>query len=324
MRSDGRPIAVVVGASADDPPPGVAAVEDVLHLRYASGAESLRSALAGAQAMFVWRAPPGQIRDVWDAAGDVRWIQTASAGVDALLFPELIESDVDVTNARGVFDQGIAEWAVGAMLAFTSGLQRSIVDQHDRRWRQGRSTERLAGTHLVVAGPGPIGRGAGTRAQDLGMTVTLVGRSERVDPTFGSIVGSDRLVEAVSDADFVLDALPLTPSTRSIFDARVFVAMRSTARFLNVGRGATVDEGALIDALRSGGIAGAALDVFAAEPLPEDSPLWTMPTVIVSPHISGDVQGWQRDVVDLFARNAHRWIDGKGLVNLVDKHAGHP
>jgi phosphoglycerate dehydrogenase-like enzyme len=315
--------AVVLGATADDPPPGIEAVLDVLELRYASDTPELRAALPGSQVLFSWRPRPGQLADVWDAADELRWIQSASAGVDALLFPDLVEADVEVTNARGIFDQAIAEWVIGAMLAFTTGLHSSIVDQQVRRWRHGRSTERLAGSHLVVAGPGPIGRGAGQRALALGMTVTMVGRSARPDDVFGEILASDRLLDAVAHADFILDALPLTTATRSIFDAPVFSAMKPTARFLNVGRGATVDEDALIEALGSGAIAGAALDVFAAEPLPEDSSLWTMPTVIVSPHISGDVEGWERDVVELFVRNTRRWTSGQRLVNLVDKRAGH-
>ena len=121
----------------------------------------------------------------------------------------------------------------------------------------------------------------------------------------------------------MLDALPFTPDNAELFDAAAFAAMRPSARFINVGRGTTVDEPALIDALRSGTIAGAALDVFAEEPLPADSPLWAMPQVIVSPHVSGDVEGWERAVVQVFTDNAARWVRGEPLVNLIDKRAGH-
>lgn len=317
------PAAVVLGASIEQPPPGIETILDVLELRYAADVPSLRSALPGAQAMLLWRTTPGQLAEAWDVASDLRWIQTASAGVDAVLFPELIEAEVVLTNARGVFDQSIAEWVIGAMLAFVTGLHRSIVDQQHHRWSHERTTERLAGSHLVVVGPGPIGRGAGSRALALGMEVTMVGRSSRPDDTFGVIVESDRLLDVIGEADFVLDALPLTEATKGMFDAAVFEAMKPSARVLNVGRGATVDEVALVDALRAGVIAGAALDVFATEPLPPDSLLWSLPTVIVSPHISGDVEGWERAVVELFARNARRWIAGEPMVNLIDKRAGH-
>jgi phosphoglycerate dehydrogenase-like enzyme len=319
----GKPVAVVVGTPADDPPPGIGAVVDVLDLRFATDTPSLRGALPGAEVLFSWRTSPGRLAEAWDAATELRWIQSASAGVDTLLFPDLVDGDVDVTNARGIFDGAIAEWVVGAMLAFTSGLHRSIVDQQRSRWDPHRHTERLSGARLVIAGPGPIGRGAGERALGLGMDVTLVGRTARDDAIFGHVQGAEHLLEAVGTADFVLDALPLTTATRALFGAEAFAAMKPTARFLNVGRGATVDEAALIGALKSGDIAGAALDVFATEPLPPDNPLWTLPTVVVSPHISGDVEGWERAVVELFIRNARRWVAGEPLVNLIDKRAGH-
>ena len=236
---------------------------------------------------------------------------------------ELAVSDTVVTNARGVFDEPIAEWVIGAMLAFATGLHRSIVDQQRREWTSGRTTERLAGSRLVVVGPGPIGRATARRALSLGLSVTLVGRTPRRLEPFGDVLGVDQLLDAVADADHVLDALPLTHATRRAFDAAVFDAMPSTARFYNVGRGATVDEPALIDALRSGSIAGAALDVFAAEPLADDNPLWTMPNVIVSPHISGDAQGSERRVVAVFVENARRFAAGEPLANVVDKESGH-
>jgi len=141
---------------------------------------------------------------------------------------------------------------------------------------------------------------------------------------FERIRGIEDLHAALSDADHVVDALPLTPATRSTFDAAAFAAMKPTARFVNVGRGATVDEAALVEALRNGTIAGAALDVFEEEPLPEDSPLWDMEQVIVCPHISGDVEGWELDFANVFYDNVHRWLRGEPLRNVVDKRLGFP
>lgn len=305
------------------PPAGLDEAADVVVLRFAPDPDALRTLMPAADALFVWRAEREHLESVWGAASKLRWIQSASAGVDGLLFPALVESDVVVTNARGVFDEAIAEWAIGAMLAFATGLHRSIVDQGRRHWVHGRTTERLAGARLTVVGPGPIGRETGLRARALGMLVSMVGRTARPDETFGEVLGPEGLHEAIARADFVLDALPLTERTRSMFDAKAFAAMKPGARFLNVGRGGTVDEPALVDALQRGAIAGAALDVFGTEPLSEDSPLWTLPGVIVSPHISGDVDGWEERVVAVFADNARRWVRGERLVNLVDKVAGH-
>lgn len=318
-----RPVVVVVGADVGSPPPGIDAAADAVELRYAPDAEALDRLLPDADALFAWRSDPAWLPAAWPPSPRLRWIQSASAGVDMLLFPELIESRVLVTNARGVFEEPIAEWVIAAMLAFVTGLHRSIVDQQKGEWTSGRCTERLEGARLVVVGPGPIGQATATRAIDLGMSVSLVGRRPRRHETFGDVLGVEQLHRALGGADHVLDALPLTDATRELFDAAAFAAMPSGARFYNVGRGGTVDEPALIEALRAGTIAGAALDVFAAEPLPDDSPLWTLPNVIVSPHISGDVQGWEHLVVAIFVENARRFAKGEQLANLVDKQAGH-
>jgi phosphoglycerate dehydrogenase-like enzyme len=323
VSSGTRPVVVVLGASADDPPPGIGSVADVVDLRYAPDLDSTMAQLSDADAVFWWGADASWLPEAWGQATRLRWIQSASAGVDSLLFPELVASDVDVTNARGVFDEPIAEWVIASMLAFATGLHASILHQQLREWTSGRTTQRLEGARLVVVGPGPIGRATGSRALALGMSVALVGREPRRHETFGDVVGVDRLHDALADADHVLDALPLTDATRGLFDAAAFAAMPPGARFYNVGRGGTVDEAALIEALRTGGIAGAALDVFATEPLPDESPLWTMPNVIVSPHVSGDIAGWEEQVVAIFVENAHRFAAGEPLENLIDKGAGH-
>jgi phosphoglycerate dehydrogenase-like enzyme len=154
------------------------------------------------------------------------------------------------------------------------------------------------------------------------MRVGAVGRSARRDDLFGEIRVVADLHEALKEADFVLDALPLTADTRHLFDAEAFAAMPPSARFINVGRGSTVDEDALIKALRDGLIAGAALDVFETEPLSADSPLWTMPQVLISPHMCGDFEGWERAAVDVFVDNCARFARGEPLRNRVDKQAG--
>jgi phosphoglycerate dehydrogenase-like enzyme len=243
--------------------------------------------------------------------------------VDRLLFPDLVESDVVVTNARGVFDQAIAEYVVGLMLAFAKGLLGVIEGQRNREWGH-RETELLAGKRLLVAGVGPIGRAIGRAGRDLGMEVRGVARTARTgDDVFGAISGTGALADAVGWADYVVDALPATPATGHLFDPPVFGSMRRSARFINVGRGATVDEDALIEALREGRIAGAALDVFEREPLPPDSPFWELPNTIVSPHMSGDFEGWLEAVVRLFVDNLRRFVAGEPLLNVVDKRQGY-
>ena len=314
------PLAVVLGR-ADDPPPGIQAARDDVRLAYASTADELALMAPQAEAVYVWGAEPGELVGAWSRLERLRWIQTASAGVDRLLVPELVESDVVVTNARGVFDDAIAEWVIGMLLVFSTDTLRTLALQRDARWEH-RPTRRLGGSRLVVIGPGSIGRAVARRARGLGVEVGAVGRSARVEEDLGSVAPIERLREVLAAADHVVNTLPLTPRTAGIFDAAAFAAMPATSTFVNVGRGGTVNERALVDALRTGVIAAAALDVFVEEPLPAQSPLWSMPNVIVSPHMCGDFQGWEHDAVAVFVDNARRWVRNQPLRNLVDKRLG--
>jgi phosphoglycerate dehydrogenase-like enzyme len=177
---------------------------------------------------------------------------------------------------------------------------------------------------VLIAGVGPIGRAVARACSTFGMRVRGLGRTaRRGDEAFDTIHGLDELVEALPWADYVVDTLPATPQTHHAFGAEAFAAMNPWTRFVNVGRGSTVDERALADALREGTLGGAALDVFEEEPLPASSPLWSMPGVIVSPHMSGDAAGWQEAVVELFIENLERYLTGRPLRNVVDKARGY-
>jgi phosphoglycerate dehydrogenase-like enzyme len=318
-----RPTVVVMGATAEEPPPGIDEAATMADLSFAASAPALADAIADTDAVFAWHSVRELLPEVWPKAERLRWIQSASDGVDWLLFPELVDSDVVVTNARGIFDRAIAEYVVGLMLAFAKGLLGVVEGQRQREWRH-RPTELLAGKRLLVAGVGPIGRAIGRAGRDLGMEVRGVGRRARSgDDVFESIAGTDGLAGAAGWADYVVDALPGTPATHHLFDASVFSSMRQNARFINVGRGTTVVEQALIDAIREERIGGAALDVFDWEPLPPDSPFWELPNTIVSPHMSGDFEGWLEAVVRLFVGNLRRFVAGKPLLNVVDKREGY-
>jgi phosphoglycerate dehydrogenase-like enzyme len=315
---------VVVLRTPDEPlPQRMAEAASVADVRSVTSQEELVDAIADADAAFVWPVDREWLRQVWPKAQRLRWIQSASDGVDWLLFDELVESDVVVTNARGVFDRAIAEYVVGLVLAMAKGLARTFQAQRSRAWDP-RETESLVGRRLVVVGVGPIGRAIGGAARALRMEVRGVGRRARPgDDVFEAIAATDRLHDVLGWADVVVDALPATPATRHLFDSEAFSAMKPGARFINIGRGATVDEAALIEAVRDGRIGGAALDVFAREPLPADSPLWDQPNVIVSPHMSGDFGGWQETVVELFLDNLRRFASGRPLRNVVDKRQGY-
>jgi phosphoglycerate dehydrogenase-like enzyme len=319
-----RPTVLVLGATAADPPPGVAAAAGIVDLRFADTEQAVRAEIAGADAVFAWRAHRELLEPAWSSAARLRWIQTASAGVDALLFPALVDSDVVVTNARGIFDAAIAEWVVGMVVVFAKGVLRVLERQRRHEWLH-ELTEPVAGKRMLVVGVGGIGRAIGGSAVALGMQLRGVGRTTRPnDEVFGVVLGQDELHDALGWADYVVNVLPGTPETRHRFDAAAFAAMRPGARFLNVGRGWTVDEGALVASLRSGHLSGAALDVFEDEPLPSGSPLWDLPNVVVFPHMSGDYAGWRESVVELFLENLGRFLRGEHLRNVVDKRLGYP
>jgi phosphoglycerate dehydrogenase-like enzyme len=314
-----------MGATADEPPPGIEAIAADVELRFAPDRASLERAIVDAEIVYTWWGEREDLEAAWPLARNLEWVAASNVGINALLFPALVESDVVLTNARGAADQPITETVVGFVVALAKGFLPMFDRQRAHVWET-HETDRLAGSRVVVVGPGPIGRSIGRALRDgLGMRVAAVGRIARAgDDVFDSIRGIDDLHAAVADADYVIDAMPLTPQTGHAFGAPAFGAMKSSARFINIGRGKTVEEAALVDALVSGGIAGAALDVFEEEPLPAESPLWDMENVIVCPHMSGDVTGWEADFAEVFYDNVRRWLDGAPLRNVVDKRVGFP
>ncbi|QHC20930.1 D-2-hydroxyacid dehydrogenase [Streptomyces sp. GS7] len=306
-----------------DPPPKLDRLAGRARVVFADET-ALADRLPTADVLLAWDFTSDAIRERWPESGPrPRWVHTASAGVDRLLSPALIADDTVVTNARGVFEQPIAEYVAGLVIAMAKDFYGSWELQRQRRW-QHRETLRLAGTRAVVVGSGPIGRAIGATLLALGVTVDLVGRRERPeDPRFGRVHAAGALNGLLPQADWVICAAPLTEETRGLFGAAAFARMPRRARFINVGRGPLVDEAALEAALRGWRIAAAALDVFEREPLGTDSPLWDVPHLIVSPHMSGDTLGWRDALADQFQDNFDRWAAGEPLLNVVDKQLGY-
>ncbi|MEU1008393.1 D-2-hydroxyacid dehydrogenase [Streptomyces sp. NPDC005890] len=300
-----------------DPPPRLGRLTGRARIVHTDAAH-LAERLPAADVLLVWDFTSPVVREAWPGGGPrPRWVHTASAGVDHLMCPELAASDTVVTNARGIFDQPIAEYVAALVLAVAKDLPRTLEYQRERTWRH-RETRPVAGTRACVVGSGPIGRAIARALKALGVTTALVGRVPRT-----GIHGPDDLDRLVSRADWVIAAAPLTEQTYRMFDARRFGVMQPSAFFVNVGRGDLVDEEALARALARRWIAGAALDVFAAEPLPADSALWELPGLIVSPHMSGDTIGWRDDLGAQFVELYERWAAGRSLPNVVDKTRGY-
>lgn len=317
MRSERPVISVLCGRG--DRPPLLDRLAPVADIRYAGHA---REALRAADVLLAWDFAAHSIRDGWDQADRLRWVHVAAAGVDRLLFPELVRSDVVVTNARGVFDRPIAEYVLMCVLAHAKGLYRSRDLQRQRHWEH-RETANIRGASVLVVGTGGLGRAIARLLRAAGMEVRGAGRSARDgDPDFGSVLASSDLATYLPEADYLVLAAPLTPQTRGLIDAGALSLLKPTAYLVNVGRGACVVQADLRAALAEGRLAGAALDVFDSEPLPAGDPLWDAPGTFISPHMSGDFSGSLEMLAEQFIENVHRWTSGQPLRNVVDKSLG--
>ena len=243
---------------------------------------------------------------------ELDWIHSIQAGVDRFPFDDLEAADVVLTNSTGIHDRTVGETVAGYLLAFSRRLHDHVANQQERRWERPEWDEAftLPGNTACVVGTGTLGRGVAETLGALGVRVIGVRRSGDPVPGFEEIYANDDLLEAVADAEFVIATVPLTDETHHLFDADAFDAMREDAYFVNVARGPVVDEPALIDALESDSIEGAALDVFEAEPLPEASPLWEMDEVIVTPHCAAYTRDYFRDVGEIVRDNVGRLESG--------------
>jgi phosphoglycerate dehydrogenase-like enzyme len=319
---DVTPVVVVLCEHLEERPGHLDPLSCRLELRYTDAA-GLPDAIVGAHVLLLWDFFSTAVEQVWERCTDLQWIHVAAAGIDTLLFPELVSSDVVVTNARGTFDRPIAEFVLASVLAHAKLVHENHDLQRRHQWHH-RETRGVAGACVLVVGTGAIGRQIARLLAAAGLHVRGAGRNPgEADPDFSTLVPSADLPGQVGWADYVVNATPLTDATRGLFDAAVFAAMKPTAHFINVGRGASVVEPDLLAALTSHSIDGASLDVFQAEPLPADSPLWDAPGLVVSPHMSGDIVGWRDTLARQFVDNAERWLVGQPLVNVVDKALGY-
>jgi len=316
------PKVVILTAPGEGLPEGLEALSREAELLVAEDGTELRAALPGAQVLCVTDFRTDAISEAWSAADSLQWIHATSAGVDALLTDDVRDSDIPVTNARGIFDRCIAEYVLGQVIAFCKDFAENQRLQQRHEWRH-RETERVAGRTILVVGAGSIGRQIARVCGAIGLAVDGVGRQARPgDDDFGAIYAQADLISVLPDYDFVVIAAPLTPDTKSLFGAAEFQAMASSARLINIGRGPIVRTADLVAALQEGEIDGAALDVFEQEPLPAEHPLWDLPNVAISAHMAGDFIGWKRALSEQFINNYQRWSAGKTLHNVVDKAHG--
>lgn len=289
-----------------------------LPVDYGTGREFFARVIGEAEILYTYRFPHELLKN----ARRPRWIQGTGAGADQFMPFEDLPAGVLLTNAAGINADIVADFAIGLLLALQYNLKRSVEQRREHVWKRELS-DPLAGKTLAVIGLGRIGKGVARRAKAMGMRVVGTRWSASPAPDVDAVFAPGDLHQVLRQADHVILTVPLTPATIHLLDGKALEAMRPTAYLMNLSRGRVVDEAALIEALRTRRIAGAALDVFNKEPLPAESPLWEIDNLILTPHIGGDMKDFLQRTVEIFCANLGRYLRGEPLLNPVDPLRGY-
>jgi phosphoglycerate dehydrogenase-like enzyme len=288
--------------------------------------EAFEQAAVEATVIFEWSGSQALLRAVFGVCPNVRWVHSRSAGLERMLFRELIERPVPLTNGSGVFSPALGEFVLAAILYFAKDFRRMVRNQMAGVWEPFDVMPALGQT-VGIVGYGDIGRAVATRVRALGMAVLAVKRhvspSHNGDPLVEQMYGPDRRIEMLRRCDYVVAAAPLTPETQGMIAEPEFAAMKPTAVVINVGRGPVIQEEALVSALSHGRIKGAALDVFDHEPLSEGHPFYKLENVLLSPHCADHTPDSLDRAMQFFIAQFERFQKGEPLMNLVDKKIGY-
>ncbi len=258
------------------------------------------------------------------AAKQLKWVQSIGVGFETMLYPEMIESDVVITNTAGAFDSAMAEHALALILSHTRGVIASERHRRNRFYSRDVPLSQVDGRRACILGLGTIGRNIAIRLHALGLHVVGVDAQVTESPEgVDELATPDQSLDVISRVDFVIVALPLTENTRGLVNAEWFDRMPDHAYLVNIARGPIINEADLVVALKEGKIAGAGIDVFEIEPLPEESPLWEQPNAIITYHLAGRSSEGQRNMKQIFCENLRRWVKGDPLLNVVDKQKGY-
>jgi len=268
---------------------------------------------------------PKLLKSSFPLATRVRWVHNLSTGVEHVLSPEIIASPVPLTNGRGVFRRPLAEWAVGAMLYFLYDYRRLIRQQEAGVWADF-DIEELGDKTIGIVGYGEIGGAVAKRAKAFGCKILALRRkpeNSAGDSLIDRAYAPTQIDEMLAVCDFVVAAAPLTPEKRGLIGPAQIAVLKPSAVVINIGRGPVIDEAALVAALESNKIRGAALDVFTVEPLPPGHAFYKLQNVLLSPHSADHTPGWRDLAFQCFLDNFARFTKGEPLENVVDKHAGY-
>jgi len=287
-------------------------------------AEAFERAAPKASIIFNWSGSGALLREVLKMCPTVRWVHCRAAGLDDLLSSELVHHPAPLTNGSGVFSPPLGEFVLGAILYFAKDFLRLIRNQAAGVWEPFDVTE-VAGQTAGIVGYGDIGRAVATRLKAMGINILASRRSGPFppDPLVSKYYGPDGLAEMIPQCDYLVVTAPLTPETRGMIGASEFAAMKPSAVVINVGRGAVIDEPAMIAALTEKRILGAALDVFTSEPLPSGHPFFTLENVLLSPHSTDHTRDWLERAMQFFLTQFERFAKGEPLLNVVDKKRGY-
>jgi phosphoglycerate dehydrogenase-like enzyme len=288
--------------------------------------QAFEKAAVSADIIFNWSGSLSLIRDVFLLSPRVRWVHSRSAGLERTLFPELIASDVIMTNGSGVFSPSLGEFALAAILYFAKDFRRMIRNQMAGRWEPF-DVLPISGQTVGIVGYGDIGRAVASRVRSMGMNVLAVKRhlpaQNNSDPLADRIYSPDQRCEMLSQCDYVVVAAPLNAETVGLITESEFAATKPSAVIINVGRGPVIDEKAMIKALSQHKIKGAALDVFDEEPLPAGHPFYKLENVLLSPHCADHTPDWLDNAMRFFIAQFERFRRGESLLNIVDKNLGY-
>ncbi|MCF7803718.1 MAG: D-2-hydroxyacid dehydrogenase [Candidatus Marinimicrobia bacterium] len=268
-------------------------------------------------------------REAFEQADRLSWIHIGTAGIDHTSFPELLKSDVIVTNASGLHAEPASEFVMAQMLYFAKHIDEFRRFKESRQWNQWELAAKISlldGKSIGIVGLGSIGKAIAKKARAFGMHVIATKYSVAPEDQYAFVdrlLSREQLPALLRESDFVVLTLPLTSETEGLIDQRAFYQMKSSTYLINISRGPIVDENALILSLKQNRIAGAALDVFREEPLPENSPLFGMDNVLLSPHISGNFPEYVEWASRDFGKNLNRFLSGKRLKNIVNKERGY-
>jgi phosphoglycerate dehydrogenase-like enzyme len=315
-----QPLVLVLASESD---PQLAMLGNVPHIT-GSTFSAFANAVSNAEVILHWTGSRETLREVFLASPKVRWVHSRNAGLDNLLFPELVESPIPLTNGSGVFSQSLGEFALAAILYFAKDFPRMLRNQKSQRWEQF-DVDEIAGQTVGIVGYGDIGRAVATRAKAMGMNVFALKRHAPTqgDPIIDQFYAPPQIHKMLAACDYVVMAAPLTSETRHMISDAEFAAMKPSAIVINVGRGPVIDQAALLRALAEKKIRGAGLDVFEHEPIPAGDPIWSLDNVLISPHTADHTSTWLHDAMQFFIEQYQRFSKGEPLENVVNKHLGY-